>query len=233
MSNTSKGMATKGSKYMMQMATSPLQKHIIDAKIGEELLWLSPVAENDYEEYQLSEKNVLDFLGIKSDKNSFAFWPSRQPQWDGIAIGKSTGTLYLVEAKSHLSETKTDCSASSECSQKIIFATFCKVASDIYHIHDESTIQSQWMKNNYQLANRLVFLQKMKELSSNAQFYENVKLILLNFVNDSTWEEKERVSTPAEWKNHYDEIFEKMGISREQTVKEGLLEIEYSSPFIF
>ena len=36
MSNTSKGRATKGSKLMIQMAASPLQKHIIDEKLGEE-----------------------------------------------------------------------------------------------------------------------------------------------------------------------------------------------------
>lgn len=47
MSNTSKGRATKGSKLMIQMAASPLQKHIIDEKLGEEVVWLSPIEDTD------------------------------------------------------------------------------------------------------------------------------------------------------------------------------------------
>lgn len=88
MSNTSKGRATKGSKLMIQMAASPLQKHIIDEKLGEELVWLSPIEDTDYEEYQMSEVEVCNFLGLDNKKDKFPFWPRRQPQWDGIAIGK-------------------------------------------------------------------------------------------------------------------------------------------------
>ena len=38
MSNTSKGRAVKGSKYMMQMAASSLQKVVLDNNIGEEFI---------------------------------------------------------------------------------------------------------------------------------------------------------------------------------------------------
>lgn len=233
MSNTSKGPASKGSKLMMQMAASPLQKHIIDKKIGEELLWLSPIAQNDYEEYQLSEDEVINFLGLNTGKADFKFWPSRQPQWDGIAVGKDTATLYLIEAKSHLKETITDCSATSDDSKKLISNTIKEIADQVYKVSDENIIEDHWMRNNYQLANRLVFLQKMKELSSKAQFYENVKLILLNFVNDPTWDEKERVTDVKDWKDHYNSIFDSMGISRDAVEKEGLVEIEYSAPYIY
>ena len=60
MSNTSKGRATKGSKLMIQLAASPLQKHIIDEKLGEELVWLSPIEDTDYKEYQMSETEVCN-----------------------------------------------------------------------------------------------------------------------------------------------------------------------------
>ena len=135
MSNTSKGKATKGSKLMMQIAASPLQKCIIDEKLGEELVWLSPIEETDYEEYQMSETEVCKFLGLEKKKENFLFWPRRQPQWDGIAIGKKSATLYIFEAKSHLSETKTDCNATSKESKELIFRTITSIAKNLSLIH--------------------------------------------------------------------------------------------------
>lgn len=233
MSNTSKGKAVKGSKYMMQMVASSLQKDILDKKIGEELVWLSPIISTDYEEYQLSESCVCDFIGLESSKDTFNFWPKRQPQWDGIAIGKEKGILYLFEAKSHLSETKTDCSASSETSKKKIHATMSGVASSVYNMNDDKVFDENWMKNNYQLANRLTFLHKMKGIISNAAFCDDVKLVLVNFVNDTTWDEKERINNPQEWREHYNKIFEAMGITRKKVEEQGLIEIEYSAPFVY
>lgn len=233
MSNTSKGKAVKGSKYMMQMIASSLQKDILDKKIGEELVWLSPIEDTDYEEYQLSESTVCEFIGIEHDKKMFDFWPDRQPQWDGIAIGKETSTLYLFEAKSHLSETETNCSASSEASKKLISETMSKVASSVYNMNDDKVFNENWMKNNYQLANRLTFLHKMKQIISNAVFCANVKLVLANFVNDTTWSVEERVKDPQEWINHYDAIFKSMGITRKEVEEQGLVELEYSAPFVY
>ena len=233
MSNISKGKAVKGSKYMMQMVASSLQKDILDKKMGEVLVWLSPIISTDYEEYQLSESIVCDSIGLEQNKKTFNFWPTRQPQWDGIAIGKDTGSLYLFEAKSHLSETKTDCSASSETSIKMIRKTMNEIASSVYGMNDGKVFDENWMKNNYQLANRLTFLHKMKEIISNAAFCADVKFVLINFVNDTTWEEKERVKDPQIWRNHYDKIFEAMGITRKKVEDQGLIELEYSAPFVY
>lgn len=233
MSNTSKGKASKGSKFMMQIAASRLQKQIIDTKINDELVWLSPIEDNEYEEYQLSEHKVCDFLGITPDKHAFEFWPARQPQWDGIAIGRNSGILYLFEAKSHLKETKTDCSASSEISRKQISETMWQVANGVYGLKDRSVFEHYWMNSNYQLANRLTFLHKMKELSTNARFYDNVKLVLLNFVNDPTWDKNERVSSAEQWTNHYNHIMEDMKVERSKATEQGLIELNYSAPYIF
>ena len=233
MSNTSKGKASKGSKFMMQIAASRLQKQIIDTKLNDELVWLSPIEDNEYEEYQLSEHKVCDFLGIAPDKHAFEFWPARQPQWDGIAIGRNSGILYLFEAKSHLKETKTDCSASSEISRKQISETMWQVANGVYGLKDRSVFEHYWMNSNYQLANRLTFLHKMKELSTNARFYDNVKLVLLNFVNDPTWDKNERVSSAEQWTNHYNHIMEDMKVERSKATEQGLIELNYSAPYIF
>ena len=89
------------------------------------------------------------------------------------------------------------------------------------------------MKNNYQLANRLTFLHKMKQVISNAAFCADVKLVLINFVNDTTWDEEKRVNYPIQWKEHYDNIFKSMGINRKAVEDQGLIELEYSAPFVF
>ena len=88
------------------------------------------------------------------------------------------------------------------------------------------------MRTNYQLANRLVFLQKMKELANYARFYEKVNLVLLNFVNDPTWDIEERVPNAVIWKEHYNNIFMSMKITKELLEKEGVKEIEYSALFV-
>ena len=102
MSNTSIGLAKKGSKYQMQRLTLKENLHYLNSKIGESLIWISPVKEEEFREYQLNNKKISKRLDLKEDA-FIDFWPSRQSQWDGIAIGES-GTLYLFEAKSHLSE---------------------------------------------------------------------------------------------------------------------------------
>lgn len=233
MSNTSKGKATKGSKLMMQMVASPLQRIIIENKLGEQLCWLSPVEESDYEEYQLSDKVACDFMALEVNKNTFSFWPTRQPQWDGIAIGKETGTLYLFEAKSHLTETKTNCSASSSESREKIFSAIEKVAKETYGVDSKEIIENHWMNNNYQIANRLTFLEKMKQLADLSKNYELVKLVFLNFVNDTTWDINERVKDDNEWNEHYNNLFRDMHLCLDTMHERGVLIINYSAPYVY
>ena len=73
----------------------------------------------------------------------------------------------------------------------------------------------------------------MKQIISNAVFCANVKLVLVNFVNDTTWSVEERVKDPQEWINHYDAIFKSMGITRKEVEEQGLVELEYSAPFVY
>jgi len=66
------------------------------------IVWHSPLAEDDYAEYQ--DQAFLDLLGINLPKVPLSeFWPSRGPVWDGLGRSE-TGKVFLVEAKSHISE---------------------------------------------------------------------------------------------------------------------------------
>ncbi len=197
---------TKGSKLEMQkIVNSPTEKSKLDNKLNDTLTWLSPLASQNYKEYQLS--SLASQLGIPN--GSFSFWPKRQPQWDGIAIG-GKGTLYLFEGKSHLGETKSTLKSNNNVNKTLITNTFNSYWQQ-YRITD-NTIQQHWLKGNYQIANRIVFLNEMKKI------HKNVKLVFLNFVNDPYWLTQNKVVVnKTVWDNHYDRIFKNMGINNNTT----------------
>jgi len=86
-------LAAKGSQKWIQklinekpdLLTSPIGTQL-DLPGTEIITWLSPIADDEYSEYQ--DQAFLDLLGIKLSKVSLSdFWPSRVPVWD--VLGKS------------------------------------------------------------------------------------------------------------------------------------------------
>lgn len=196
LSNTSKGRGKKGSKFWMQTLVnldngSALSKAIQteDNCIGD-IKWLSPLKIDSYGEFKTKQIPGLE-------KAKFSFWPDSGPWWDGIGIDDK-GCILLVEAKGHVSETKTKCAASSEVSREKI----CKSMQEVYDSSTNSNNYDEdaWLNKYYQLGNRLTFLVKLRD-----QGY-NVKLVLLNIVNDPT-----HIATSLDaWEKHYDEVFQIM-----------------------
>jgi hypothetical protein len=85
--------AVKGSQKWIQklvnekpdLLNSPIRTQL-DFPGTEKITWLSPTADDEYEEYQ--DQAFIDILGIKLPKVSLSdFRPSRGPVWDGL--GKS------------------------------------------------------------------------------------------------------------------------------------------------
>ncbi|WFF74426.1 hypothetical protein [Proteiniclasticum sp. QWL-01] len=194
-SNTSKGRGIKGSKYWIQTLVNSnsginlsheIQKQ--DPSIGK-ITWLSPLADS-YEEMRIHQ-----VPGLKGA--DFEFWPSRGPWWD--AIGKDEhGCVLLVEAKGHLTETKSRCTATSLKSLDLIRESMRNTHDSFaaqLHAFDENI----WMNQYYQLGNRLTFLSHLINQG------RSVKLVLLNFVNDSYIPTNE-----IEWNKHYQQVFEIM-----------------------
>lgn len=225
-SNTSKGIALKGSKLMMQKLVNSF-KGILDKELEDELKWFSPLKEDDYKEYSLNEKKALNFLGYSNSKNPKPFsnfWPSRQPQWDGLAIGKNK-TLYLFEAKSHFSEisglnigsNRTENQTKNDnLKRKSIQEVASKLKCNNY-------TEDIWIKKYYQIANRLSFLEALKELQKDYTYFNDVKLVFLNFVNDKTLTSAPPVSNANDWKNHYNKIFKEMSIKKQILETEGVM----------
>lgn len=93
MSNASKGASEHdyGSKYWIQKMVNDadLCRRLNRAISGtEKIRWVSPVNYEDYAEYKLNQQTMQDNLGITDReiaRELFWFWPTQQPQWDGIA----------------------------------------------------------------------------------------------------------------------------------------------------
>ena len=201
-SNTSKGRGIKGSKYWIQtVVEDQTLQNKLNAMIGEPLVWISPLAgpQNTYDEYELRDPYICKQLGISEEeaKELFSFWPKRQPQWDGIAFDTTGHTLYLVEAKAHLAELDSKCSASNPNSRELI-SNSMKAVQEKYFPKGNFDF---WMDGYYQLGNRLTFLKMLNEIGFGQ--IDSVRLVLLNFVND----EKYRPTAESEWIEHYKSVW--------------------------
>ena len=146
-------------------------------------------------------------------------------KWDGIAISKDK-TLYLFEAKSHLSEISggNNLSPNEQNSQKIENfkikeEAIMKVAKELYGVIGKDY---NWMHKYYQVANRLVFLEKMKELSPSSN-YKDVKLVFINFEKDPTWMIDNKHVSHQEWIDKFDKIFCDLGNIKQKCIENGVI----------
>ena len=204
MSNTSNGPALKGSKMWMQKLVEE-KSDFLNKDLEDTLKWISP-CKPYYKEFQLNNLEICKKLGISQDVFK-KYWPSRQPQWDGIAVGEK-GTLYLFEAKSHKSEISSSKKGKSEENNKQKYDTIMCTASEWFNINNpDEALKKIWCEKYFQISNRISFCRLMQENTN----YHTV-VVFLNFVNDSTWKEK-RVTSEKDWENHYGKIFEDMKIT--------------------
>jgi len=199
--NTSKGRGRKGGKFWMQTLVNldngnALSQAIksIDYSVGN-IKWLSPLKSENY-----GELKIKQISGLKNA--NLSFWPDNGPWWDGVGIDDK-GCILLVEAKGHIAETRTKCTATAPKSitkiRKMMHdAHNILVSSPEYGIMASHAYnETAWSGIYYQLGNRLSFLVKLREQGF------NVKLVLLNIVNDPTYIR----TTSEEWERHYKEVF--------------------------
>lgn len=198
-------------------------KEILSEKLKEkniESLYLFPDDNGVFHEHQLNNKIIMDKLGLSRNdwKN---FWPARQPQWDGILVNENKNTIYLIEAKSHKGEIGGRYSPKKPSDQQIknrerISESIQKVAKyyDV-QIEDDNKF---WLKTYYQIANRLAFQHKLKQLLPD----KTVKLIFLNFIKDPTWGKK-AVQTKDDWDKKYCDIFKEMGLDKKKLENQGVI----------
>ena len=108
-------------------------------------------------------------------------------------------TLYLVEAKAHLKELKSNISAGEESK--------CLITKTMKEIFDKKYSKgnfNKWLNGYYQLGNRITFLEELNKISHKTGL--KVRLVLLNFVDDYTY----IPTSEEEWKEHYESVFMEM-----------------------
>lgn len=171
-------MATKGSQKWIQILvnqkTDFLNNQIktsFSLPVNEEIQWRSPLAKDNYIEYK--DEGFLDALGIQQLKSKLTdFWPTSGPRWDALAKS-SSGKLFLVEAKSHITELISDFKAFNESSIEKIDGSLdrTKKRFGVKKSYD-------WTKNFYQYANRLEHIYFLRENGYEAW------LVNVYFIND-------------------------------------------------
>jgi hypothetical protein len=83
--------------------------------------WRSPLSEDNYKEYRDTEfLRKLSLLHLAQSLRNF--WPKGGPVWDGLAIahGADGDFCVLFEAKSHIPELNSVCTATSATSTETI-----------------------------------------------------------------------------------------------------------------
>ena len=136
--------------------------------------WLSPLADDDYAEYQ--DQAFLDLLGINLTKKALKdFWPSKGPQWD--ALGRIKNEAYfLIEAKAHVSEIISSSQAKAKSSVSLINKSL-KATKKYLNLKPGVDLT----KGFYQYSNRLAHLYLLRVVN-NIPAYQ----VFVYFLNDHT-----------------------------------------------
>jgi hypothetical protein len=183
-------IATKGSQKWIQVLVNNktdiinnLIKTSLHLPLEEEIYWRSPLATDDYAEYK--DEAFLHALKIQSLKSKLSdFWPRSGPRWDALARS-SDGKLFLVEAKSHITELISDFNGSN--SQSIE-----KIANSLNKTKERFGVNGShdWTKNFYQYANRIAHVNFLRENGYEAW------IVNVYFLNDS---DMDGPNTKEEW----------------------------------
>lgn len=209
--------AEKGSQYQLQKYvnehSTEFNNAVLQASpsllsfINKELIfeWNSPLKDDGFYEYQddflkTAIENEVELS--KQEQLLRQYWTRRGPVWDGLAIvvGKDDRKgLILVEAKAHVNETYSQMKATADDSINKIKKTIHETKTAF----GSSGSEDVWLKEYYQLANRLSFLYILNEKLNIPTW-----LVLCNFVDDQTY----KPTQLKEWLQHYKEVFNKLGI---------------------
>jgi len=209
MARFAQGLAEKGSQKWLQKLINEKPRYL-DSEImkelklpKEEISWRSPLKEDDYAEYQ--DQAFLDRLGVKLEFVSLSdFWPKGGPQWD--ALGRSSsGRLFLVEAKSHISELISTLQAKDGNSKRKI----CKSLDDTRRYMNSSS-KTDWSQGFYQYTNRLAhhYLLRKNQLPA--------YLVFVYFINDDAMKGP---ATVHEWMGALKVVHSYLGIGRHKLRK--------------
>lgn len=207
--------ATKGSQKWIQLLVNQKTDYLnnqirtnLSLPINEEIEWRSPLAIDNYVEYK--DEKFLEALGIQPLKFKLAdFWPTSGPRWDALAKS-SSGKLFLVEAKSHITELISNFKGNNPSSIQTINRSINKTKKrfGVKESYD-------WTKNFYQYANRLAHIYFLRENGYDAW------LVNVYFINDSGMDGPKTID---EWKGAIRLLHRCLGL-REHLLRNSLADV--------
>lgn len=198
-------LGQKGSKKWIQVLINK-RPELLNTEIEQSLRlgphspisWLSPREEDQFAEYR--DQSFLDKLKIKLPRHSLReFWPRGGPQWD--ALGRANDLVFLVEAKSHVSELNSSLKAKDPESKAKIIGSL-ENAKKFFG----SPVESDWSSPFYQYTNRLAHLYLLRELN-----YIQAYLVFIYFIHDS---DMNGPKSEAEWASGFGKVHTQLGIEK-------------------
>jgi hypothetical protein len=160
--------------------------------------WRSPLKNDKYAEYR--DQDAIKRLEIKWKMALEDFWPQNGPQWD--ALGKSDNSyMFLVEAKSHISELISTMKAKNPDSRRRIRRSLEKTKQ---YLGINSDVD--WSARFYQYTNRLAHLYFLRVKNQLPAY-----LVFVYFINDTDVMGPTSVS---EWKGALSLLHSYLGIGR-------------------
>lgn len=161
---------------------------------GTGVRWVSPLPHDGWAEYR--DAAFLERIGHPELAPALkAFWPARGPQWDGLCIAGST--ILLVEAKAHVGEIASSCTAEAPSSVTLIEQSLNATKQAL-----GASAGADWMNGYYQLANRLAHLWFLRERGVDA------RLVLLQFTGETGMP---TASSPAAYHEALDTAMKHLG----------------------
>ena len=162
-----------------------------------------------------------DTLKNKVSNNWKKYWPKKSQNWDAILYcspivpkSKLEDKWIIVEAKAQLKELDSPCKAESEKSIKQIETAF-EATQKRFNIKTKDS----WLKQYYQLANRLAFVNFMLD--------NGIQCSLLNIYFLNGWSKKpeNNVLKIGDWKKAIQAEYSYLGINDNDEVKKYISEI--------
>lgn len=181
-----------------------LLKLSFDDLANQQIIWTSPIEQDDYAEYRDNDfllKVGLNPIEIRLDN----FWPNRGPQWDALA--KTTnGHVILVEAKANIPEVVSPATGAGETSKTIIDKSLNETKAFL-----KLTNNIDWSGKFYQYTNRLAHLYFLREKCNKQTFLVNIY-----FIGDDT---VSGPKTKQEWDGALQVLHTYLGLSRHKLSK--------------
>ncbi len=165
-------------------------------RADEAIEWVSPTEADDWAEYR--DGGFLERVGchrLLSDLSHF--WPTGGPQWDALGRGPRN-TVFLIEAKAHVSEMDSNCHASP--GSRFLIQQSLSQAKTAYGAKPEA----DWLTGYYQYANRLAHLHFLRRNGVSAW------LGFVYFMNDH---DMSGPQTSAGWRQDLALVYEHLGLA--------------------